>query len=117
MALVMAGVFTFIVFGFWVFSLPGKLSGTTSQSADIFSTFKNNVTQEAPDLDEISREFKEVIATSSDELMGEEEEIIFEESSIEINLKSDSPDPNSKPIRIATTSPSASSSDEQNMVE
>ncbi len=109
-ALTGAGIITVFVFTAWAFTLPEKFSGTkNTQTAGMFSTLKDEISGERPDLGEIAEEFKEVIATSSDEIFDESEEPVFTEQTIEINYPIEEPKNNSRSIRIATTSTASSS--------
>ena len=110
MALGIAGVFTFLVFGFWVFTVPDRFAGSEdAQSTHIFSTLKDEISEEAPDLGGIVDGLKEVVATSSDEVLSESNGPIFTEQTIEVNYSPDELVDDSRPVRIATTTTASSS--------
>ena len=94
-----AGIFTFVVFGFWVFSLPGQFSGFSGeQTGEMISNLKEDIQADAPNLSDIKDvplEMSELVATSSDE---EPVVIPNEFPTTTPTLE--------RPIRISTTTPS-----------
>ena len=110
LALTGAGIFTFLVFSVWAFTVPDRFLGNeNTQSASMFSTLKEEISDDAPNLSEITSEFREVVATTTEEVSDGSEELIFEDSTIEIDLDSTPSNTENKPIRIATTSHATSS--------
>ena len=104
-ALIAAGGFTFAVFVPWAFNLPSKfIDDGSRQTAGLFSTLKDDLSEGAPDLGQIADEFRGVVASSTEPLPEDNEAIFFEESTIEIELDPSLSDTNQKPVRIATTS-------------
>lgn len=94
-----AGIFTFVVFGFWVFSLPGQFAGFSGeQTGEIISTLKEDIRTDVPNVSEIKElpdEIRKLSASTS-----EEEEVIIPNEYPTTTPTTDTP------IRLATTTPS-----------
>lgn len=61
-ALVIAGGFTFIIFAIWIFSVPGRFTNVeNTQSAEIFSSIREEIVTETSALSEATNELQEII--------------------------------------------------------
>ncbi len=106
-AMMIAAIFTFLVFGVWAFSLPGQFSGlTNTETTEIFSSLKEDIKNDVPDFTDISEDYKQIVATTSEEV---NPVIIPNEYPTSSTTSTTN---NSIPIRLATTSKASSTVDE-----
>lgn len=105
-AMVIAGVFTFVVFGIWAFSIPEQFSNFSDNNpSEIISTLKNDIKADAPDVSKIKENFSELTASTSDET---DITVIPNKFPVSTSTNEAISNSNERPIRIATTTPSTS---------
>ena len=85
-----------ILFAFWAFSLPERFVGMNEgQSADVISSFTEEVSDDAPSLSEIQEELKQIAPEPAKE--------------VPVVIPNEFPtttvETNERPIRLATTTP------------
>lgn len=101
-AMIIAGVVTFIIFGAWALTLPDKFSGMSDQqTGSIISSFKEDISTDAPDFADIKDLPKEIESLS--EVATEEEASVVIPNEFPAT-STQNQDRRGPAIRLATTS-------------